>query len=93
MLAGDPPHMGSTAQAVIAKVLNDEPTKLSTMRSTVPTEVEATVEKALAPEVRGSGSRRAALTVPRTVDPIRRTLARFTSSPHLGAMSDDRRIR
>ena len=48
MLAGEPPHSGPTAQAVIAKLLADRPTSLRTLRDTVPEAVEAAVEKALA---------------------------------------------
>ena len=48
MLAGDPPHVGSTAQAVIAKVLAETPTPLSIVRGTVPPHVEAAVQTALA---------------------------------------------
>src|SRR5262249_9985203 len=36
MLTGDPPHVASTSQAVIAKVLTDRPRSVRTMRTTVP---------------------------------------------------------
>jgi serine/threonine-protein kinase len=36
MLAGDPPFTGSTAQAIVAKVMTERPTALSTVRDTVP---------------------------------------------------------
>ena len=36
MLAGDPPHIGSTAQAITAKILTEEPTRITTLRGTVP---------------------------------------------------------
>src|SRR6185295_14990389 len=48
MLTGDPPHTGSTAQAIIAKVLTDKPRSLRLSRDTVPRHVEAAVECALA---------------------------------------------
>jgi serine/threonine protein kinase/Tol biopolymer transport system component len=48
MLAGEPPHSGTTAQAVIAKVLTDRPRKLHLSRDTVPPHVEDAVETALA---------------------------------------------
>ena len=48
MIAGDPPHTGSTAHAVIAKVLTDKPRALRLARDTVPKQVEAAVECALA---------------------------------------------
>ena len=48
MLAGDPPHLGTTAQAIMAKVLMEPPTRLSLLRDTVPPHVEAAVATALA---------------------------------------------
>ncbi len=48
MLAGEPPHSGPTAQAVIAKIIADPPTRLSTLRDTVPPHVERAVHRALA---------------------------------------------
>src|SRR5213595_4280660 len=48
MLTGDPPHTGSTAQAIIAKVLTDKPRSVRLSRDTVPRHVEAAVECALA---------------------------------------------
>src|ERR1051326_460056 len=47
MLAGDPPHIGSTAHAIIAKVLMDKPRSLRLTRSAVPAHVDAAVERAL----------------------------------------------
>ncbi len=46
MLAGEPPHTGPTVQAIIAKVLTDQPQRLQTLRNTVPPHVEAAVQKA-----------------------------------------------
>src|SRR5437016_1675023 len=48
MLTGEPPHSGSTAQAIIAKVLTDKPRSVRLSRDTVPRQVEAAVECALA---------------------------------------------
>ena len=47
MLTGDPPHTGSTAQAVIAKVVTDKPRRVTELRDTVPPHVEHAVHKAL----------------------------------------------
>src|SRR6185503_15559864 len=47
MLTGDPPHTGSTAQAIIAKVITERPQPIRTVRE-VPRPVEAAVLKALA---------------------------------------------
>lgn len=47
MLTGEPPHTAATAQAVFAKLLTERPTRIRTLRDTVPGHVEAAVEKAL----------------------------------------------
>ncbi len=47
MLVGDPPFTGSTAQAIVAKVMTDRPAPLSRQRDTVPEEVENAVLTAL----------------------------------------------
>jgi serine/threonine-protein kinase len=47
MLAADPPHTGSTAQAIFAKVLTDEPRRLTELRDTVPDHIEAAVHSVL----------------------------------------------
>jgi len=48
MLAGEPPVTGSTAQAMIAKLMTERPTRLRVVRDTVPEGVDAAVAKALA---------------------------------------------
>ena len=48
MLAGEPPHTGATVQAVIAKLMTERPTRLKTVRDTVPEGVDAAVARALA---------------------------------------------
>jgi len=48
MLAGDPPFAGSSVQAIVARVLTEKPTPLSTLRDTVPAGLEAAVLQALA---------------------------------------------
>jgi serine/threonine-protein kinase len=47
MLAGDPPYTGSTAQAIVAKVITEKAPPLTRMRETVPPNVAAATEKAL----------------------------------------------
>src|SRR5438093_793964 len=47
MLAGEPPHSGPTVQAVIAKLLTERPTRIRTVRDTVPEGIDAAVAKAL----------------------------------------------
>jgi tRNA A-37 threonylcarbamoyl transferase component Bud32 len=47
MLTGDPPFTGSTAQAIVAKVLTAAPASLVEQRHTVPPHVEAAVLRAL----------------------------------------------
>ena len=48
MLAGEPPHTGPTVQAVIARVMHEEPRALSLARKTIPPHVEAAVRQAMA---------------------------------------------
>ena len=47
MLVGDPPFTGSTAQAIVAKVMTERPRPLYPQRDTVPAAVEETVLRAL----------------------------------------------
>jgi serine/threonine-protein kinase len=47
MLAGDPPYLGNTAQAIIAKIISDVPRPVSELRATVPGHVELALHKAL----------------------------------------------
>jgi serine/threonine-protein kinase len=48
MLAGEPPHLGNTVQAVVAKILTEEPEPVTKRRKTVPVHVDAAVRKSLA---------------------------------------------
>ncbi len=48
MLTGEPPHSGTTAQAIIAKVITDKPRSIRLTRDTVAPHLEVAVEKALA---------------------------------------------
>jgi len=48
MLCGDPPFTGSSVQAIVAKMMTERPTPLSTLRDTVPPNVEDAVLTALA---------------------------------------------
>ena len=47
MLTGDPPHTGSSAQAVVARVLTERPRSVRGARASVPLHVEAAIERAL----------------------------------------------
>ena len=47
MLAGEPPFTGPSAQAIVAKVMTEEPRPLGTLRRSVPEQVEAAVATAL----------------------------------------------
>jgi serine/threonine-protein kinase len=47
MLSGDPPHTGSTAQAIVAQILTEDPRPLTRSRKTVPPHVAAAVQQAL----------------------------------------------
>ncbi|HSD30658.1 MAG TPA: protein kinase [Gemmatimonadales bacterium] len=48
VLAGEPPFKGPTAQAILARRLNDPVPSLHTVRETVPAEIERAITKALA---------------------------------------------
>ena len=47
MLSGEPPFTGPTAQAIIARVMTEEPRSLTLQRRTIPPHVEAAVQTAL----------------------------------------------
>jgi serine/threonine-protein kinase len=47
MLTGDPPFTGSTAQAIVARVVTEQPRSLTSQRHTIPPQVEAAVLTAL----------------------------------------------
>ena len=47
MLTGDPPHTGSTAQAVLGKIIQGGPVSATAVRSTVPPNVDGAIRKAL----------------------------------------------
>jgi len=47
MLAGDPPHTGSTVQAVIAATVSSDPTPITERRRTVPNHIAAALHHAL----------------------------------------------
>jgi serine/threonine-protein kinase len=48
MLTAEPPFVGATAQAIIARVMTEEPRSLTLQRKTIPPHVEAAVVTALA---------------------------------------------
>ncbi len=48
MLVGEPPFTGPTAQAIVARVVTEEPRSITIQRKTVPAHVEAAVLRALA---------------------------------------------
>lgn len=47
MLAGDPPHVGPNTQAVLSRVLTEDPRPVSSVRRSVPAHVAGVVAKAL----------------------------------------------
>ncbi len=46
-LAGEPPFTGPTAQAIVARVMTEQPRSLTIQRRTIPVNVEAAVSRAL----------------------------------------------
>jgi serine/threonine-protein kinase len=47
MLTGDPPHTGSTSQAIIARMLTEKPRSMRSTRAAIPDHVELAVQHAL----------------------------------------------
>ena len=47
MLTGEPPISGATMQAIVAKLLTEQPTRIRTIRKTVPENIDDAVMKAL----------------------------------------------
>ena len=47
MLAGQPPHLGGSAQQIIMKIIAEQPAAVTTLRKSVPPNVAAAVAKAL----------------------------------------------
>ena len=47
MLAGNPPHVGASAQQIIMKIITEQPQPVTVLRKSVPTNVAAAVAKAL----------------------------------------------
>jgi serine/threonine-protein kinase len=47
MLAGDPPYMGNTAQAIVAKVITEKAPPVTVARDTVPSHVAAAIGRSL----------------------------------------------
>ncbi len=48
MLSGEPPYLGNTAQAIVAKILTELPTPVRKRRGSVPVHIDAAVQMALA---------------------------------------------
>jgi serine/threonine-protein kinase len=48
MLSGEPPFTGASVQAIVARLLSERPTSLTTLRDTVPASVNAAVMRCLA---------------------------------------------
>jgi serine/threonine protein kinase len=47
MLSGEPPHTGPSSQAIIAKLLTEDPRPVSSLRRSVPADLAAAVHRAL----------------------------------------------
>jgi hypothetical protein len=74
MLAGEPPITGPSVQAVIAKLLTEQPTHVRIVRSTIPDGIDAALFKALskvpADRFGSAGEFARALAVPSTTVPM-----------------------
>ncbi|MGE5099211.1 MAG: serine/threonine-protein kinase, partial [Deltaproteobacteria bacterium] len=80
MLSGEPPHTGATAQAIIARLMTEDPRPLTLIRRNVPAHVEAAVARALekmpADRFTTAEQFREALTNPRSTSPVTAAAAR-----------------
>ena len=47
LLTGDPPYIGSTAQAVLGKIIQGEPVSATAIRKSIPANVDAAIRRAL----------------------------------------------
>ena len=47
MLVGEPPFTGSTVQAIVAKVMTERPMRATAVRTSIPSNVEAAIERSL----------------------------------------------
>ncbi|MGK2935556.1 MAG: protein kinase domain-containing protein, partial [Gemmatimonadaceae bacterium] len=87
MLTGEPPFSGPTAQAIVAKVMTNDPVPLRELRKTIPPHVEAAVltglQKLPADRFATAGDLRAALTDPRSDAGVRAAAA---TQPAAGAL-------
>ncbi len=87
MLVGEPPFTGPTAQAIIARVMTEEPRSITLQRKTVPPHVEAAVLTALEklPADRfASAAEFATALSDTTAAPTHRTTARAAAIPSRG---------
>jgi serine/threonine-protein kinase len=93
MVAGEPPHTGPTAQAIMARLMTAEPKPLSVLRSSAPFHVEAAVGRALAklPADRFSTAREFAESLEGRGGAARRGHARCDPAPALPRRQHSRR--
>jgi serine/threonine-protein kinase len=94
MLAGDPPFTGSTAQAVVARVVTESPRPLLPQRHTIPPQVEAAVltalEKLPADRFASAGAFAKALTDHGV--PVARAAATIAAAPPAGRLGGNRAL-
>jgi eukaryotic-like serine/threonine-protein kinase len=87
MLTGEPPFSGPTAQAIVAKVMTNDPVPPRELRKTIPQHVEAAVltglQKLPADRFAAAGDFRVALTDPRSDAAVR---AAAPTQPATGAL-------
>ena len=88
MLTGEPPFTGPTAQAIIARVMTEEPRSLTLQRRTIPPHVEAVVQRALeklpADRIATAGQFAEALTHPGAL-PLAPSATGFAAQQAVGA--------
>jgi len=83
MLVGEPPFTGPTAQAIVARVMTEQPRNLTLQRRTIPPQVEAAVQTALEklPADRFASAREFAEALQATAESAKVTPQRTTVPP------------
>ncbi len=84
MLTGDPPFSGSSVQAIVSRVITEEPRPLVSQRKSVPESVESAVLRALEklPADRFASAAEYATALDHSAPPVRRATRAARSTPH-----------
>ena len=94
MLTGEPPHEGSTAQAIIARLMTEEPRSIATIRRSVPAHVDDAVHCALEklPADRFATAAQFAAALQGNSEPVPGAARRTRTQPAAAARHASRRV-